>query len=170
MNRIPAALLVFLLGAMPSLVACGPAHGPARQPAATAPNASKQVPDDPISTDIFSEADATRILDDLRNGLEAHSRRRFLSAFDERVQGFPAIEEQIQAYFDRYEAFRMHYRISQTSVEGVRGIILVEVNLEQIPSGGGAPPQRRREQLRFELERSRKGWKIVDFSPRAFFS
>jgi hypothetical protein len=71
--------------------------------------------------------------------------------------------------FERYESFRVHYRIMQSTVEGSKGVVLAEFELEEIPRAGGTP-QRRQGQLKFEMERGRKGWKIVDFNPRGFFS
>ena len=126
---------------------------------------------DDLNTEVFSEAVANTVLRDVKDGLEGHSQRLLLSAFDpDKMDGYLAFEDQIEAFFNRYESFRMHYRIVQSTVEGPRAIVLAEVQMEVIARGGGTPPGRRNEQLRFELERGRKGWKIVDFRPRAFFS
>ena len=119
---------------------------------------------------VFSEAVANSLLNDLRDGLEGHSQRLLLSAFDQnKMEGYLSFEDQIQALFDRYDSFRVHYRITQSTVEGARGVVLADFDLEEIPPSGGTP-QRRRGQLKFEMERGRKGWKIVDFNPRGFFS
>jgi hypothetical protein len=48
-------------------------------------------------------------------------------------------------------------------------VVLVDSELEETPQAGG-PPSRKRSQLRFELEQGRKGWKVVDFRDRGFFS
>jgi hypothetical protein len=63
----------------------------------------------------------------------------------------------------------VHSRIIQATTEGERGIILCDFEMEAIPAGD-APPVRKQDQLRFELERGNKGWKIVDLKPRDFFS
>lgn len=126
---------------------------------------------DTLNTEVFSETVANTVLRDVKDGLEGHSQRLMLSAFDpDKMDGYLAFEDQMEAFFQRYESFRLHYRIVQTTVEGPRAIVLADVQMEVIPRGGGTPPGRRSEQLRFELERGRKGWKIVDFSPRGFFS
>lgn len=127
-------------------------------------------PQDEVDAAVFSDAVVNSVLHDMRDGLEGRSQRLFLGAFDpDKMDGYLSFEDQIQSFFDRHESFRMHYRISQTAVEGGRGVALVDVDMEQIPRGGVAP-QRRRTQMRFELERGRKGWKVVDFRPREFFS
>jgi hypothetical protein len=126
---------------------------------------------DVLNTEVFSETVANTVLRDVKDGLEGHSQRLLLSAFDpDKMDGYLAFEDQMEAFFSRYESFRVHYRIVQTTVEGPRAIVLADVQMEVIPRGGGAAPSRRNEQLRFELERGRKGWKIVDFRPRSFFS
>ncbi len=127
--------------------------------------------EDALDTSVFSDRVANDVLAQLRDGLEGHSQRLMLSAFDgDRMDGYLSFEDQIQAFFDKYDAFRVNYRIAQSAVEGPRGIVLVDFELEQIARAGNAPPQRKSAQLRFELERGKKGWRIVDFRPRAFFS
>jgi ABC-type transporter MlaC component len=127
--------------------------------------------EDVYDSAIFSTAVANSVLSDLRDGLEGHMQRLMLSAFDQdKMDGYLQFEDQIRALFDKYEGFRVHYRITQSSIEGARGIVLVDFQMEEIPRGGMAPPVRREGQLRLEMERGRKGWKIVDINPRGFFS
>lgn len=122
------------------------------------------------TSSVFNQKIANDVLGQIRDGLEGHSRRLMLSAFDgDKMDGYLNFEDQIDAYFNRYEAFRVHFRISNVTVEGTRGVVLVDTDLEQTPSGGAAPV-RKRGQLRFELELGRKGWRVVDFRDRGFFS
>ena len=130
----------------------------------------KKQPDDAVDTAVFSEAVANNVMNDLRDGLEGHVQRLMLSAFDEdKMDGYLSFEDQIEAFFNRYESFTVHYRILQTSVEGAKGVVLVSFEMEEIPKGSGSPV-RKSSQIRFELERGKKGWKIVDFNPKGFFS
>ncbi len=121
---------------------------------------------------VFSETAANPVLADMREGLEGHSQRQMLSAFDgDKMDGYLSFEDQVQALFQKYESFRVHYRILQSSIEGARGVVLVDMQMEELPPREGtAAPVRKDAQMRFELERGRKGWKIVDFRPREFFS
>ncbi len=119
---------------------------------------------------VFSDAVATDVLGQIRDGLEGHSQRLLLSAFnDNEFEGYLIFEDQIQQYFEKYEGFRAHFRIIQTSIEGAKGVVLAEFDVEGMPRSGGAA-MRRSNQLRFELERGKKGWKVVDMRPRGFFS
>ncbi len=125
---------------------------------------------DPYDSAVFSQAVANSVLNDLRDGLEGHSQRLVLSAFDQdKMDGYLTFEDQIDALMQRYDSFRAHFSISQSTIEGSKGVVLVDFQLEEIPRTGGAPI-RRNGQVRFEMERGKKGWKIVDFNPRGFLS
>jgi hypothetical protein len=125
---------------------------------------------DPYDSAVFSQAVANSVLNDLRDGLEGHSQRLVLSAFDQdKMDGYLTFEDQIQAMMQRYDSFRVHFRVSQSTIEGSKGVVLVDFDLEEVPRAGGAPI-RRNGQVKFEMERGRKGWKIVDFTPRGFLS
>jgi hypothetical protein len=126
---------------------------------------------DPLDTSaVFNERIANDVLGQIRDGLEGHSRRLMLSAFDsDKMDGYLSFEDQIDAFFERYEAFRVRFRISNVTVEGTKGVVLVDTEMEEVPRGG-AQPVRKRAQLRFELELGRKGWRVVDFRDRNFFS
>jgi len=126
---------------------------------------------DVVNTEVFSTAVANSVLNDLRDGLEGHTQRLMLSAFDaDKMDGYLQFEDQIEAFFNKYTSFNVYFRIAQSATEGPKGIVLVDIQLEEIPRGNASPPIRKSGQMRFELERGKKGWKIVDFSPRNFFS
>lgn len=126
---------------------------------------------DVVNTEVFSNAVANSVLSDIRDGLEGHTQRLMLSAFDaDKMDGYLQFEDQIEAFFNKYSTFSVFFRITQTAVDGPKGIALVDIQLEEIPRGSASPPIRKNGQMRFELERGKKGWKIVDFSPRSFFS
>lgn len=119
----------------------------------------------------FSDAVAQSVLQQLTDGLEGHSDRQMLSTFDDtKMDGYLNFQNQILAFFQSYESFHVHFRISQTTGEANKGEVLVDFELEKVPRSADAQPVRKRDQLRFDMERSKKGWKIVDLRPRGFFS
>lgn len=130
----------------------------------------KSAPKDELNTEVFSQAVANDVLGQVRDGLEGHSQRLMLGAFDQdKMDGYLSFEDQIAALFARYDSFRVHYSISNSTIEGSKGVVLVDWQMEEIPKAGGSP-QRRNGQIKFEMERTKKGWKIVDFNPRGIFS
>jgi len=165
------ALIATLAAQQPSASAsASQASSPEPQASSAAQKNKKHKKDAAADAAVFDERAAAEVLGTIRDGLEGHSQRRLLSAFDgDKMDGFMSFEDQIEAYFTRYESFRVTLRIVQTSEENSRGVILADFQLENEPRGGGRI-SRRQGQLRFELERGTKGWKIVDFDPRGFFS
>jgi hypothetical protein len=119
----------------------------------------------------FSDAVAQDVIQQLTDGLEGHSERLMLSTFDDnKMDGYLNFEDQIEAFFQKYDSFRVHFRIDQATTEGDKGVVLVDIEMEEIPRSANAQPVRKRDQMRFEMERGKKGWKIVDLRPRTFFS
>jgi hypothetical protein len=119
----------------------------------------------------FSDAVAQDVIQQLTDGLEGHSERLMLSTFDDnKMDGYLNFEDQIEAFFQKYDSFRVHFRIAQATTEGDKGVVLVDIEMEEIPRSASSQPVRKRDQMRFEMERGKKGWKIVDLRPRTFFS
>ena len=127
--------------------------------------------DDVAAAEVFSDAVAQNVLQQLADGLEGHSERLMLSAFDDnKMDGYLNFEDQIEAFFQKYDSFRVHFRIVQATTEGDKGVVLVDIQMEGLPRSGNTQPVRKEDQMRFEMERGKKGWKIVDLRPRTFFS
>ena len=167
MNRRALSLVPLILFAFVLSLA---AQQSAAAPQSPTPEKKTKQQKNAAADSAFDERAAAQVLGTIRDGLESHSQRLLLSAFDpDRMDGFLTFEDQIYAYFTRYEAFRVTLHILQTSEEDNRGVILADFQVENEPRGGGRI-SRREGQLRFELERGPKGWKIVDFNPRGFFS
>lgn len=166
-NAVRLSLITVLLGFFTLFALAGTL--PQDAPAPAGQSAARPEPKKQSMAEFNAEA-ANAVLGQIRDGLEAHNPRRMLSAFDgDNFDGYLVFEDQLQAYFEKFEGFRVHFRILQTSVEGSKGIVLAEFDVEGLPQGGGAA-MRRSKQLRFELVQGRKGWKIVDLRPRGFFS
>jgi hypothetical protein len=124
---------------------------------------------DAQDTGIFSQREANDVLRQIRDGLEGHSQRLMLRAFDgDKMDGYLSFEDQLESFFNRYEGFRVNIRVLQNSIEGGKGVILASFQMEATPHSG--TPTRREGQLRFEVEHTNKGWKVVDVNPRSFFS
>lgn len=119
----------------------------------------------------FSNNVVSRLLQQVTQGFITHNQGQVLSAFDPaRMKNYPQFRDNLAALFAKYENFRAAYRLRQSWPQGERGVIIAEFELEGSPLEEGSPPFRRSAQLRFEFERGRKGWRIVDVAPRGFFS
>lgn len=167
-SRVLSVATFILLAFVVSVAAQAPSASDARANGPAKTNLQNQKASSEDATE-FDERAAAKVLGTIRDGLESRSQRRLLSAFDaSKMDGFLTFKDQIDAFFNRYQSFRVNIRIIQTSEENNRGVILAEFQLENESREGYF--SRRQGQLRFELERGAKGWKIVDFNPRDFFS
>jgi hypothetical protein len=127
--------------------------------------------DDAGAATSFSDAVAEDVLRQLGNGLQGHNEGRMLSVFDrEAMDGYLNFSDQVSAMFQQYDSFRVHYNIDQTTADGTKGVALVDFEMEEVAGSGGVQPVYKHEQVRFEMQRGKKGWKIVDVKPRTFFS
>jgi hypothetical protein len=118
----------------------------------------------------FTDADGAAVLASFARALEAHDLGRFLAVFDaDHYTRFSVFAAEMDSYFGRYEQFRVHYNLRQVAEADGRGVMLAEVQLEELPVNVGEAV-RRSATLRFELQRSGSSWKIVAFSPRDVLS
>ena len=118
---------------------------------------------------VFEEADAVRVLSDMRQALESNNRGRLLKLFDaRRMPGFAAFRDEIRAFVDTYDSVRMSYHLSQAVVDGEFGSAVADVTVDASPSNGGANFHKSA-RARLVLGWDGKSWKVVDFSPRDLF-
>ena len=119
----------------------------------------------------FNTEVASRLLEQVTQGFVTNNQGQVLAAFEAaRMKNYTQFRDSIVTLFAKYESFRAAYRLRQSWPQGDHGVVMVEFELEGTPLNEGALPFRRSAQLRFEFERGRKGWRIVDVAPRAFFS
>ncbi|MBZ5597768.1 MAG: nuclear transport factor 2 family protein [Acidobacteriia bacterium] len=130
-----------------------------------------QASDSEVKTAKFSDADAARVLDRFRQALESYNQRGLLKLFDAgKMPDYPAFRDQVQQFFDKYEAFQVQYRITQVSDEEHVGVALADFQVEATPNEEASPNVRRQVQLRLVLAWEEKKWKIVDLAPRGLFN
>jgi hypothetical protein len=118
----------------------------------------------------FSEADAARVMDNLRQAFESENFRRFLKIFDARkMPGFAAFRDQVSVFFERFGPMRMTYQLTQVTTEGEFGAAITEITLEATAKQSATANLRRTVPVRLVFGWDGKAWKIVDWSPREFF-
>jgi hypothetical protein len=132
-------------------------------------DAKKDAKPDTSARPVFAEADAVRLMDELRQALEADNRGRFLKIFDaKRMPGYAAFRDQVAEFFGKYDAFEVRYHVTQVTMDGDFGALLADFECDAKPSDGVTPNVRRRLSLRLVAAWDGKLWKIVDMSPRSW--
>lgn len=118
-------------------------------------------------TEIFNDGEASKLLRQVAEGLQGHSARKMLSAFDiSRMESGALFKEQVTAFFTQYETIRVHFKL----VEVREQVVIVEAEMDETPPDATSPPVRKSMELRFTGAKSAKGWRFIDVQPRDFFS
>ena len=121
-------------------------------------------------TTAFTPEIAVKLMDQLLQGLQTHNETQFLSAFDpEFMTNYGQFADQISVLFTQYESFVGRYHVRQMGDNPDRPLVLVQFDLQADSASPGAP-LRKSSQVRFEFARGKDGWKIVNLTPRGFFS
>ena len=122
------------------------------------------------STTAFTPEVAVKLMDQLLQGLQSHNPTQFLSVFDpEFMTNYGQFADQISVLFTQYESFVGRYHVRQMGDNPDRPLVLVQFDLQGDPGISGAP-LRKSSQVRFEFARGKNGWRIVNLTPRGFFS
>lgn len=151
-RQVAASLVFFLIITLGGLHAQRPDHD-------ANPKAS--------SRSAFTEADAVRVIDQLRRSLESNNSGQFLKAFDaKRMPGYAAFRDQVAEFFGRYDSFEVRYHLTQTTMDGEFGAALADFEFDAHPRDGVTPNVRQRVRLRLVCGWDGRAWKIVDLSPR----
>ena len=132
--------------------------------------AKKPLPQPPDGSSAFTPETAVKLMDQMLHGLQSHNQSQFLSAFDpEFMTNYGQFSGQIEALFTQYDNFSGRYHVRQAGDNPDHPLVLVQFDLEASPVVAGAP-LRKSAQVRFEFGRGKRGWKIVNLTPRGFFS
>jgi hypothetical protein len=119
----------------------------------------------------FSAAVGEAALAQLRAGFQDHNADQVMSTFERsRLAGWNEMRERLENRMASYDTFRMGYHLVSATAESGRGTVVAEVELESVAQAGVSSPEHKSATLRLTLERGPKGWRIVDYSPRGFFT
>jgi hypothetical protein len=119
---------------------------------------------------VFSEADAARVMDNLRQAMESENSRRFMKLFDaKKMPGFAAFRDQVSVFHERFGLILMTYQLTQVTTDGEFGAAMADITMNATAKQTTTPNLRRAVSVRLVLAWDGKAWKIVDWSPRDFF-
>ena len=129
--------------------------------------AQTQKSDPPKDTPTFTEQAASKLLDQVAEGLNGRITRKMLTAFDlNRMNGGAVFKDQISAFFNQTDSIRVHFKL----LEVTDNVAVVDAEMDVTPHSDLAAPQHKYMQLRFTGEKVGSGWKFIEVQPRNFFS
>lgn len=137
-----------------------------------APEAAAQPADQPATEPIDLSDEVVRdVLDHLQRGIETHDLDRVLDIFDrQNMKDFAQFQDQMVAFFRRYDSVRFRYQLLQVTSDKDSSYAIADIDMDADPSDILPTPQRRSVQMRFQMTRSPKGWKVVALKPADFFN
>jgi len=111
----------------------------------------------------------SNVIRQIQMDLEAASRRGILSNIDSaKFQDYPRFEDMIDR-LTREDALRVYFRQVNNSIKETSAQTMIDAEMELTRKDSASPPERRRQQLVIDFERTSRGWKIVNITPRDFF-
>jgi hypothetical protein len=137
--------------------------------AATRGQEGEQPSEAPSSTDLSDEV-IKDVLSDFQRGFETHNLYKVLSVFDAAAMpDFAQFRDQMSAYFRLHESFNLRYQLQQVTVDKDLGTATVDIEMDDDPLDTLPTPKRRSTQMRFQIKRTPKGWRIIGLGPMEFF-
>lgn len=174
MRPLIVALLLACCALAQDTPASAPASAPAQSQAAPVPSTPATViscTKGALQASTFDTVTADCLVGPIQQGLVSHNSRQILSVFDKKqFEGYFTFQDQLDALFERYETIRAFYKIGTIQADGSHATVLVDFDVEEVGRGGAYAPIRKHQQVRFEMMRGDKGWKVTDYTPRGFFS
>lgn len=169
----PFALLLVLMLAEPSCATKD--SGP--QPAQKEQQEKKKKEGEPApgpgdSPEAIERArrEVRRLLRDFSDGFEGSSPRRVIETLDERFEDLPRFEDQVTQFLRESAEMRVNFRESSSEVKADRAMVMVDAEMSYATKDAPQRPLRRRQRIQFDFQRTDKGWKIFEISPRSFFT
>lgn len=144
-----------------------------RQPPAesTAQSQSESPPSPPDSSFDLSDEVVRDVLSSFQRGFETHNLEKVLDVFaPQDMPDYAQFRDQMVAFFRLHESVKLRYRLLQVTSDKDLGFAIADIEMDEDPLDTLPTPQRRSTQMRFQLKREPKGWRIVGLRPSDFFT
>ena len=120
---------------------------------------------------VFTARDASVLLRQINDGLVVRQSGKVLQAFDlVKMRDGALFRQQITSFLSHTDSIRMHFNITNATIDGEKGTATVDAEMEADSGDGNTPPLHKQATLRFVAEHAGAGWKFTDVQPRNFFS
>jgi hypothetical protein len=116
----------------------------------------------------FTDRDASVLLRQFSEALEARSQKKLLALFDfSQMKDAEIFRQQLNSLIERTDSIRVHLNLIETTSEPPGMTVDAEMETQ---TGDLSPASHKAERLGFTVARSGKAWKFIDLRPRSFFS
>jgi hypothetical protein len=112
----------------------------------------------------------TQLIRGMQVDLESSSSNGFLSSIDSaKFEDYPRFEDMIDR-LTREDTLRVNFRQSSHSIHESNAQTIVDADMEISRNNSAGQRDRRHQQMVIDFELTSRGWKIVNITPRDFFS
>ena len=131
---------------------------------------SKEEGTEPTGSDAEIRRALTQTLRGFVNGYEGQSPRSALeNVLTDRFYDYPRFEDGVEEFLRSTGELRIFTRQVNVQVKEDRAVMIVDAEMQFSPRSDPSRQQRRSTQITFDFQRTPKGWKITEISPRSFF-
>lgn len=105
--------------------------------------------------------------------METHNIDRILDVFDAgNMPSYSQFHDQMVSFLLLHDSIKFRYQLLQVSEDKNKdtAFAIADINMDAAPSDILPTEQRRSTQMRFQLKRGAKGWKVIGLRPANFFS
>lgn len=143
-----------------------------KQPDSPAHSQSTEQPASPAAPAVDLSDEVVRdVLTNLQVGIETLDLDRVMGVFDQpNMKDYAEFHDQMVAFFRRYDSIKFRYQLLQVTSDKEAGFAIADIDMDAVPSDILPTPQRRSTQMRFQLKRTSKGWKVIALRPSDFFN
>jgi len=139
--------------------------------ATTQGHSAGQPPALPDASVDLSDEVVRDVLSGFQRGFETHNLDKVLNLFDPQgMRDYAQFRDQMVAFFRLHDSVKLRYQLLQVTADKDLGSATADIEMDEDPSDTLPTPQRRSTQMRFQLKRGAKGWKIIGLRPADFFS
>jgi len=111
----------------------------------------------------------TNVVRQMQMDLEASSRQGVLSNIDSaKFDDYPRFEDMIER-LTREDTLRVFFRQVNNSIKEESAQTVIDAEMEMTRKDSAGQLERRRQQLVLDFQRTSRGWKIINITPREFF-
>ncbi len=110
------------------------------------------------------------VLTNFQRGIETHNLDKVLDVFDpDGMKDYAQFRDQMTAFFRLHDSIKFRYQLLQATADKDQGSAVVDVDMEAESIDILPTTQRHSTQMRFQLKRGAKGWKVTGLQPQNFF-
>ncbi len=124
----------------------------------------------PTQTFDLSDEVTRHVLTNFQRGMETHDLDRVLDVFDpDGMKDYAQFRDQMTAFFRLHDSIKFRYQLLQATADKDLGSAVADVDIEAESTDILPTTQRHSTQMRFQLKREAKGWKVIGLQPQNFF-